>query len=112
MAITRNAGATYFIPSENEWYKAAYYKGGSTNAGYWTYTTKSNRVPTNILNPMGTNNANYYDFKGTGNHDWTDSTNYLTPVGRLHRRPALMARMIKAAMFGSGTRPRGAIGRA
>ena len=28
MAITRNAGATYFIPSENEWYKAAYYKGG------------------------------------------------------------------------------------
>ena len=25
MAITRNAGATYFIPSENEWYKAAYY---------------------------------------------------------------------------------------
>ena len=28
MAITRNAGATYFLPSENEWYKAAYYKGG------------------------------------------------------------------------------------
>ena len=27
MAITRNAGATYFIPSENEWYKAAYYNG-------------------------------------------------------------------------------------
>ena len=25
---TRNAGATYFIPSENEWYKAAYYRGG------------------------------------------------------------------------------------
>ena len=25
MAVTRNAGATYFIPSENEWYKAAYY---------------------------------------------------------------------------------------
>ena len=42
MAITRNAGATYFIPSENEWYKAAYYKGGGTNAGYWTYPTQSN----------------------------------------------------------------------
>ena len=27
MAITRNAGATYFIPSENEWYKAAYLQG-------------------------------------------------------------------------------------
>ena len=23
---TRNSGAAYFIPSENEWYKAAYYK--------------------------------------------------------------------------------------
>ena len=42
MAVTRNTGATYFIPSENEWYKAAYYKGGSTNAGYWTYPTQSN----------------------------------------------------------------------
>ena len=27
MTITRNAGAVYFIPSEDEWYKAAYYKG-------------------------------------------------------------------------------------
>ena len=49
MAITRNAGATYFIPSENEWYKAAYYKGGSTNAGYWTYPTQSNTAPSNML---------------------------------------------------------------
>ena len=49
MAITRNAGATYFIPSENEWYKAAYYKGGGTNAGYWLYPTKSNTAPSNVL---------------------------------------------------------------
>ena len=61
MAITRNAGATYFIPSENEWYKAAYYKGGGTNAGYWTYPTQSNTAPSNVLSPTGTNNANYYD---------------------------------------------------
>ena len=33
LAITRNATATYFIPSENEWYKAAYYKGGGTQRG-------------------------------------------------------------------------------
>ena len=59
MAITRNAGATYFIPSENEWYKAAYYKGGGTNAGYWTYPTQSNTAPSNVLSATGTNNANY-----------------------------------------------------
>ena len=39
MAVTRNPGAAFFLPSENEWYKAAYYKGGGTNAGYWTYPT-------------------------------------------------------------------------
>lgn len=44
----RKVGAKYFLPSENEWYKAAYYKGGSTNAGYWTYATKSDTQPTAV----------------------------------------------------------------
>jgi hypothetical protein len=33
--ITRKPGAHYFIPNVDEWFKAAFYKGGSTNAGYW-----------------------------------------------------------------------------
>ena len=41
----RNSGATYSIPTENEFYKAAYYVGGGTNAGYWTYPTKSLTQP-------------------------------------------------------------------
>ena len=45
---TKNSGARYWIPTENEWYKAAYYKAGSTNAGYWTYATQSNTDPTCI----------------------------------------------------------------
>jgi hypothetical protein len=28
MAVIRNPGATYFIPSEDEWVKSAFYKGG------------------------------------------------------------------------------------
>jgi hypothetical protein len=46
-----NTGATptYFIPSENEWYKAAFYKGGSTNAGYWLYATQSDVQPLPVL---------------------------------------------------------------
>jgi hypothetical protein len=45
-AVTKNPGAKYYIPTENEWYKAAYYKGGNTNAGYWKYATQSNSDPT------------------------------------------------------------------
>ena len=39
--ILRNAEAKWWIPSENQWYKAAYYKKGGTNAGYWSYPTRS-----------------------------------------------------------------------
>lgn len=41
----RTNNASIFIPNEDEWYKAAYYKGGSTNAGYWLYATQSNTAP-------------------------------------------------------------------
>jgi formylglycine-generating enzyme required for sulfatase activity len=80
---SRNAGATYFIPNENEWYKAAYYKSGGTNAGYWTYPTQSNTAPGNSLAlALSTSNeANYYI---TG---YTDPTNYLTPVGTFTASP-------------------------
>ena len=59
--IQRNPGAKWFLPSENEWYKAAYYQSGSTNAGYWDYPTKSDSTPSNDLTtPDGGNNANFY----------------------------------------------------
>lgn len=50
-ALSHNAyaalyGTTYFIPTDNEWYKAAYYNG---NTGiYYTYPTGSNTVPTAV----------------------------------------------------------------
>lgn len=43
--VVRKPEATYFIPSENEWYKAAFYKGNGTNSGYWLYATQSNTAP-------------------------------------------------------------------
>ena len=81
---TRNAGATYFLPSENEWYKAAFYKGGGTNAGYWTYPTRSNTVPSNVLSATGTNNANFWN-NGTG--AYSNPPYYLTPVGAFASSP-------------------------
>ena len=81
LAVTRNAGAEYFLPSEDEWYKAAFYKGGGTNAGYWLYPTRSNNAPGNALSAVGRNNANYYS------GGYTDPTNYLTPVGAFTASP-------------------------
>ena len=57
--VTQNSGAKYWIPTENQWYKAAYYKSGGTNAGYWAYTTKSNTAPSSTFSATGTNNANF-----------------------------------------------------
>ena len=44
----REAGARVWIPSENEWYKAAYYQPadqGGPAGGYWRYATRSNEPP-------------------------------------------------------------------
>ena len=49
-SITRNSGATWAVTSEDEWYKAAYYKGGSTNAGYWKCPTCSDEASFNQAN--------------------------------------------------------------
>jgi len=43
-----NNGARFYIPTEDQWYKAAYYKGGGTDAGYWNYATQSDTAPTPV----------------------------------------------------------------
>ncbi len=43
-----DAGFAYVLPTEDEWYKAAYYKGGGTDAGYWRYPTQQNDSPTGV----------------------------------------------------------------
>ena len=48
------------MTSEDEWYKAAYYKGGGTNAGYWDYPTSSDTAPGRDMADASGNNANYY----------------------------------------------------
>jgi len=61
-SIQRNAGPTWAVTSEDEWVKAAYYKGGGSNAGYWDYPTRSNTVPGRDMADASGNNANYCDF--------------------------------------------------
>ena len=85
MTVTRKPNATFVIPTENEWYKAAYYdpnKGGPGVAGYWVYPTKHDTEPSNILSSTGTNNANFYDWFHTGNGGYTvGSPPWTTDVG-------------------------------
>jgi len=86
LSVSRNPGSRYVIPSENEWYKAAHYKGGGTNAGYWLYPTQSDTAPINTLPDTG-NHANFYDSSGTGTNGYTDPINRLTPVGTFTSSP-------------------------
>lgn len=80
----RNPGARVFIPTEDEWYKAAYYKGGSVNAGYWTYATGSETAPGNTIGGNA-NEANYFagKYAVTQSASFSASQNYLTDVGAL-----------------------------
>lgn len=64
--IQRNAGARWFLPSENEWYKAAYYDARPAPLGppaghYWNYPTTSNETPNSAraAPPLRANSANY-----------------------------------------------------
>ncbi|MBX9578021.1 MAG: SUMF1/EgtB/PvdO family nonheme iron enzyme [Chthoniobacterales bacterium] len=72
--IVRNPGAVWFIPTESEWYKPAYYKGGGLREGYWNFANRSDWAPSNSLKAT-VNAANYYCSSYTKN-----GPPYLTPV--------------------------------
>jgi formylglycine-generating enzyme required for sulfatase activity len=99
LAVTRVAGARWFIPTENEWYKAAYFQpavqGGDSDS-YWAYPMRTNSVPYSDQPPGATpdntrvgnfywddGTANGYDdgFAVTGSTSQSSSQNYLTDVG-------------------------------
>lgn len=69
LSFSKSGGAAVWIPSGDEWYKAAYFQPSSSGGdadNYWLYPTKSNLDPTlatatatgDISNP-GVNVANY-----------------------------------------------------
>lgn len=100
--VTRNADARWFIPTENEWYKAAYHqpavKGGDVD-DYWRYPTRSNSVPFSDQPPGSDapepwNVANIYINDGIANGfndgyaSWSpENQNSLTEVGTYEFAP-------------------------
>ena len=62
--LYRNKNAFYFLPSENEWYKAAYYNAAGSN--YFLYPTASNDAPTAVASGTGAGTAVYDQPFGQG----------------------------------------------
>ena len=56
--LYRNKDAYYFLPSEDEWYKAAYYNAAGTN--YFVYPTASSSVPTSVASGTNAGTAVFY----------------------------------------------------
>ncbi len=79
--ISKNPDASWWIPSEDEWYKGAYYKGGGTNTGYWSYATQSDTLPNaTATTPGNSNSANFNDVRPAGDK--------LTEVGAYSSSPS------------------------
>lgn len=80
--ITKNADARVWIPTANEWYKAAYYDPTHINGtgGYWLHANQSDTMTSNI--PADSGAANYYNgvYAVTQNPNVLPE-NHLTDVG-------------------------------
>ena len=78
------AAPTFFIPNQNEWYKAAYYSPtlNSGSGGYYAYATQSNADPGNAVGNLA-NQANYNNgvWSVTQSGSYDSNQNYLTDVG-------------------------------
>jgi formylglycine-generating enzyme required for sulfatase activity len=80
-AVTRKPNATWVIPSEDEWYKAAYHKNDGVTGNYFDYPTSSDTVPGRDMADASGNNANHWTGSGTYPID-IDSEKYTTVVGQ------------------------------
>lgn len=57
--LFRHKDAFYFLPSEDEWYKAAYHQNDGVTANYWDYATGSNTAPTPVASGTDSGTAVY-----------------------------------------------------
>jgi hypothetical protein len=82
----RNSNAYYFLPSVDEWYKAAYYDPNKTglgeSGGYWKYPTGSDSAPIEVIG--GTSGAVYKSiFGGYKYQAEVDNAGGLSPYGTM-----------------------------
>ena len=103
--VLRNPAARFWLPNDDEWYKAAYHQpvdAGGDPSDYWLYPNRSNDTPISELPPGGVNSVNaccdsagkstdvgayllsrgfYGTFDQAGNaQEWTEWTNDFTDL--------------------------------
>jgi sulfatase modifying factor 1 len=77
---------TWWIPSEDEWYKAAFHDSGMHGPvdDYWLYPSRSDSAPGNSIGAEA-NNVNYNKagllYSVTQNFSYSSTQSYLTAVG-------------------------------
>ena len=87
LGIVLNRGAKFWIPSEDEWYRAAYHQPAGQLGDiddFWLYPTKSNAVPGNTIGvATPSNHANFVTslYSVTQSASYVATQNYLTAVG-------------------------------
>jgi formylglycine-generating enzyme required for sulfatase activity len=78
----RSKRSNFFLPSFNEWYKAAYYdpSANSGAGGYWDYANGSNTAPTAVAGGTAANTAVYLRTASQGPAD-VKNAGGLSPYG-------------------------------
>lgn len=81
----RRPGARVFVPTRDEWHKAAYHKNDGATNHYWRYPTASDDRPDNKLPTLDSGNSANFLGGGTGNleNDVTTGSSFypFTDVG-------------------------------
>ncbi len=92
-SAVRKPGATWFLPTEDEWYKAAYHMNDGDTGNYFDYPTSSDTAPGYVndsgnlsgtgdsFTEGGTDPGNYATYNGDGFTEGIGSPYYRTEVG-------------------------------
>ena len=80
IGVARNPGAKWWIPTEDEWYKAAYHKNDGVTGNYWNFPTASDSEPDNNLPTADTGNS-INARSWSGNYTTGDYNYSLTDAG-------------------------------
>jgi formylglycine-generating enzyme required for sulfatase activity len=78
--VFRNAGARFFIPTINEWYKAAYFD--SSTSVYFDFATGSDAAPTPVVGGTSSGTA-VYGFLSGGQMADVENAGGLSPYGTM-----------------------------
>ncbi len=79
--LYRHKDAYYFLPRENEWYKAAYYNPGGSN--YFFYPTGSDTAPTPVASGTNAGTAVYNARRFTQGTAAVTNAGGLSPYGTM-----------------------------